>query len=129
MTIYRWLVPPLVVTALAGLVLAPDQSSDSVTTSTAAISERYHADADRLIDAALTDNTAYQRVGYIADVFGPRFSGTASLEKSIDWIMDQMRRDGLDVVKSEPVMVPHWIRGEESAELVEARRQKLNMIG
>jgi carboxypeptidase Q len=132
MTIYRWLVPPMVVTALVGFYVGPEKRwpfTDSVAISSAAIAEKYRADADRLIDAALTDNTAYQRIGYIADVFGPRFSGTPSLEASIDWIMDQMRRDGFDVVRGEPVMVPHWVRGDESAELVAPRRQKLNMLG
>ncbi|HUQ21038.1 MAG TPA: M20/M25/M40 family metallo-hydrolase [Gemmatimonadaceae bacterium] len=131
MSLYRWVVPPVVVTAVVGFIFTPDNrhASDSLTASSATITETYRVDADRLIDAALTDGTAYQRIGYIADVFGPRFSGTQSLEASIDWVMSEMRRDGFDIVKSEPVMVPHWVRGKESAELVEPRRQPLNMIG
>jgi len=49
--------------------------------------------------------------------------------KLFDWIMDQMRRDGLQNVRGEPVMVPHWVRGAESAELVAPRRAPLVMLG
>ncbi len=40
-----------------------------------------------------------------------------------------MQRDGLDNVRGEPVMVPRWVRGAESAELVEPRRRALPMSG
>ena len=93
------------------------------------IADRYRGDADRIIDAALRDSTAYRRVGVLADQFGARFSGTPQLEAAIDWIIAKMREDGLDNVRGEPVMVPRWVRGEESIELVSPRRQKLHMLG
>jgi len=93
------------------------------------IAEQYRAVADRIIDAALADSSAYHRLAALTDRFGPRFSGTANLERAIDWILDQMRRDGLDNVRGEPVMVPRWVRGEESAELLEPRRRRLPMLG
>ena len=40
-----------------------------------------------------------------------------------------MKADGLQNVRGEPVMVPHWVRGEESAELVNPRRTPLRMLG
>ncbi len=89
----------------------------------------YRPDADRLIDAALGDSAAYARLAYLTDTFGPRLSGSENLEKAIDWILDEMRRDGLDAVRGEPVMVPHWVRGEESAEMTSPRRQRLGMLG
>ena len=78
-----------------------------------------YADAARqLVEAALADSAAYARVAEIADAFGPRFSGTPALEASIDWILDRMRADGLENVRGQPVMVPAWVRGAESAVLV-----------
>ena len=74
--------------------------------------------ADRLIDAALGDSAAHKRLSTLADRFGHRMSGSQSLERSLDWIMEEMRRDGLENVHGEPVMVTHWVRGTESAELV-----------
>lgn len=96
---------------------------------TAQITRRYKLDADRIIDAALADSTAYRRVGLLADQFGARFSGTPQLEAAIDWILAKMREDGLDNVRGEPVMVPRWVRGEESLELVSPREQKLRVLG
>ncbi|HEU4455512.1 MAG TPA: M20/M25/M40 family metallo-hydrolase [Longimicrobium sp.] len=89
----------------------------------------YRQQADSLIRGALADSAAWNRVAELTDRFGARFSGTESLERSIDWIVEQMRRDGLENVHTEPVMVPRWVRGAESAELVSPRRTALHMLG
>src|SRR5207237_5661555 len=36
---------------------------------------------------------------------------------------------GLENVHTEPVKVPHWVRGQESAEIVAPRRQRVVMLG
>jgi len=94
-----------------------------------AIARTYQPAADRLIGAALRDSAAYQRLQELVDTFGPRFSGTASLERAIDWALAEMKKDGLQNVRGERVMVPHWVRGAESATLVKPRRQRLHMLG
>lgn len=94
-----------------------------------AVSDRQKADANRLIDAALADSSAYSRLARLTDTFGPRLSGSKSLEDAIDWILAQMRTDGFANVRGEPAMVPHWVRGEESAVLVSPRATALHMIG
>ena len=90
--------------------------------------QRFDA-ANRLIDAALRDSAAYRRLALLTDKFGPRMSGSKNLEDAIDWIVSEMKRDGFENVHTEPVMITHWVRGEESAELVSPRRAKLNMLG
>jgi carboxypeptidase Q len=90
---------------------------------------QYRAVADRLIDAALADSAAYHRLADLVDTFGNRLSGSESLEHAIDWVLAEMKKDGLENVRGEPVMVPHWVRGQESAELVEPRPMKLPMLG
>jgi carboxypeptidase Q len=94
-----------------------------------AIAESYRAAADSIVAAALRDSSAWNRLAELTDRFGHRLSGSESLERAIDWIVDQMRRDGLDNVRGEPVMVPHWVRGAESAELVSPRPLRLHMLG
>lgn len=89
----------------------------------------YRPAAERIAAAALADSTAWARLTELVDRFGHRFSGSESLERAIDWILEQMRADGLANVRGEPVMVPHWVRGEESAELVAPRRMALPMLG
>jgi carboxypeptidase Q len=111
--------------ALAALVgaarPAPAQQGD--------IATAYRATADSLIRAATGDSAAYRRLGRMVDTFGHRISGSASLEATIDWILDLMKADGLENVHGQPVMVPHWVRGEESAELIKPRRTRLAMLG
>jgi carboxypeptidase Q len=40
-----------------------------------------------------------------------------------------MKEDGLENVRLMPVRVPHWVRGEEHAEMVEPGPQKLSILG
>lgn len=93
------------------------------------IADAYSSRADRIIRAALADSSAWNRLAELTDKFGPRLSGSASLEAAIDWILASMKADGLDSVRGEPVMVPRWVRGEESARLVSPRGAPLHMLG
>jgi carboxypeptidase Q len=89
----------------------------------------YREAADSLIRAATRDSAAYDRIGRLVDGFGHRHAGSASLEAAIDWILGEMRKDGLQNARGEPVRVTHWVRGDESAELVRPRRARLSMLG
>jgi carboxypeptidase Q len=89
----------------------------------------YRAAADRLIDAATKDSSAWNRIAELTDTFGNRLSGSDALERAIDWTLARMRADGLENVRGEPVMVPHWVRGAESAELLTPRRKRMVMLG
>ncbi len=87
------------------------------------------ASLDRLVAAATNSDFAHRRLAEMCDTFGARFTGSTNLEAAIDWVLGRMKADGLDRVRGEPVMVPRWIRGEESAELLEPRRESLPMLG
>lgn len=91
--------------------------------------EAYRADAERIIAAALSDSAAHRRLTELSERFGHRFSGSASLEAAIDWVLAEMRRDGLANVRGEPVMVPRWVRGAESLALVRPRAAAIPMLG
>jgi carboxypeptidase Q len=93
------------------------------------IANRYRDAANRIIDASVADSAAWNRIAELTETFGARFSGTPELERAIDWIMAKMKSDGLDNVRGDPVMVPRWVRGAESAELMTPRRSKLPMLG
>ena len=95
----------------------------------AQVSDSHRNDATRLISAATRDSAAWKRLATLSDTFGPRFSGTANLERAIEWVLAEMKKDGLENVRGEEAMVPRWVRGQESAELVSPRRQKLPMLG
>jgi Zn-dependent M28 family amino/carboxypeptidase len=71
-----------------------------------------------LRDAALGDDYAYKQVAYLTENIGPRPSGSAQSVKAAQYVADQMRSLGLEV-RLEEVKVPHWVRGAESAELID----------
>jgi carboxypeptidase Q len=89
----------------------------------------YRAPAGRIIGAALTSDRAYERLAYLTDQIGNRLSGSKSLERAITWAIAEMKSDGLDNVRGEKVMVPHWVRGEESLEMTSPVPQKLTLLG
>ena len=91
--------------------------------------DRYRAAAARIIGAALTSDRAYARLAHLTDHIGNRLSGSQNLERAIEWAIGEMKRDGLDNVRAEKVMVPHWVRGEESLEMLAPVPRKLQMLG
>jgi carboxypeptidase Q len=93
------------------------------------IAGRYRETANRLIAAATGDSASFARLTLLTDGFGSRFSGSESLERAIDWILEEMKKDSLENVRGEPVMVPHWVRGSESLRLLVPRPAALSMLG
>ena len=93
------------------------------------VADRYRADANRIIDAALSDSVAWNRLAEMTETYGARFSGSPALERAIDWMLAKMKEDGLQNVRGEPVMVPAWVRGSESAQLLLPRPTNLPMLG
>jgi len=89
----------------------------------------YREPSSRLIGAALSDTFAWRRLAELTDTFGPRLSGSPALEDAIRWALRQMRTDGLDHVRGEPVMVTHWVRGEESLDVLSPYPSRVAMLG
>jgi carboxypeptidase Q len=115
--------------ARAGIVAALGVSAAVMVRGQTPVTAAEPAGLTRLVQAALSSSEAYDRLATLTDTFGNRLSGSDALEHAIDWILDQMRRDGLANVHGEPVTVPHWVRGDESATLVAPRALPLHMIG
>ncbi len=89
-----------------------------------------YVDAARKLSALADDDTrAWDRLAYMADTFGHRLSGSEALEQTIDWSLEIMREDGLSNVRRETVMVPHWVRGEESARILAPFERELPVLG
>jgi carboxypeptidase Q len=91
--------------------------------------EPYREAARKLIDESLSSRFAWERLAELTDTFGHRLSGSESLEAAIRWAAEQMKQDGLENVRLEPVKVPHWVRGAESLEILAPRRHALVMLG
>ncbi len=68
--------------------------------------------------AALSNDYAYQQLAYLTENIGPRSSGSAGAKAAVEYVAAQMRKIGLDV-HLEEVKVPHWVRGIETAVLID----------
>jgi carboxypeptidase Q len=84
--------------------------------------------ASKLMRAALDDQKVWPRLALLCDTFGPRITGGTNLEAAADWILAEMKQDGLENVHGETATTPHWIRGEERAELVAPRAEPLALL-
>ena len=93
------------------------------------IAKKHKKNADLIINRSMADSQGYNRLGEMLDTFGPRLSGSTNLEKTLEWIKSEMKKDGLDNVRGEDVMVPKWVRGKESAVMTSPWRKDLAILG
>jgi carboxypeptidase Q len=82
----------------------------------AAVPAQLTANLERIRDAALASDYAWRQVAHLTENIGPRLVGSPQAQAAVNYVAEQMRLLGLEV-KLERVMVPHWVRGEERAEL------------
>jgi Zn-dependent M28 family amino/carboxypeptidase len=68
--------------------------------------------------AALSSTYALDRTRHLSNNIGPRLSGSPQAEQAVQYVAAEMRKLGLEV-RLQKVMVPHWVRGAETAELIE----------
>ncbi|MRG95834.1 M20/M25/M40 family metallo-hydrolase [Polyangium spumosum] len=68
--------------------------------------------------AAQADSQAYDMVRSLVDEVGPRLAGSPGDKAAVAWALRTMKEKGLEDVRAEKVMVPHWVRGAESAKIV-----------
>ena len=68
-----------------------------------------------LFNSALTDGKSYEWLRDLTQNIGGRLSGSPEAAESVVWGEKIMKEVGLDSVWLQPVMVPHWVRGEKEA--------------
>jgi hypothetical protein len=82
------------------------------------LAAKYKTDADRILQMAAEDNDGYAALTYLCDHIGKRLNGTPQLNTAVEWGAELMRKAGLQNVMVQPVMVPRWVRGSESAAMM-----------
>jgi len=95
------------------------------------IADAYREATARIIAAARADAAraeAYARLQHLTDRIGNRLAGSKALDAAIAWAARTMKDDG-QAVRTEKVMVPHWVRGAESARLIAPIERRLAIIG
>src|SRR6476620_407187 len=107
----------------------PPASAAGLAVSSSAWLDAYRDPAARLIGESMASPFAWERLALMGDSFGHRLSGSKGLEDTIRWAVDEMKKDGLENVHLEPVKVPHWVRGQESAEIIAPAQHAMVMLG
>nr|HEX4315381.1 M20/M25/M40 family metallo-hydrolase [Kofleriaceae bacterium] len=92
------------------------------------LADRYRDAAAKIIAAARADRGAYAKLQTLTDRVGHRLSGSPELDHAIEWAQHAMADDGHDV-QLEKVMVPHWVRGAEDAQITAPVQRDLHVIG
>ncbi|XP_036793397.1 carboxypeptidase Q-like [Oncorhynchus mykiss] len=88
--------------------------------------------AKSIIDLAVygkAQNRSYERLADFTDTIGNRVSGSKNLDLAIKYMFSALRKDGLENVHLEPVKIPHWVRGVESAVMLQPRNHTMAILG
>jgi len=98
------------------------ETTPSPSPAPSAFSAQTLADLKRLQQAALASDYAWRQTAYLSNNIGPRLSGSAQEKRAVEYVAAELKALGLEV-KLEKVIVPHWVRGEETAALVQFHGQ------
>src|SRR5713226_9605614 len=104
---------------------SPARTTPTPSPTPVVFSQQTVADLKRLQQAALNSDYAYRQVAHLANNIGPRLSGSAQAAKAVEYVANELKGIGCEV-QLERVMVPHWVRGEETATLVQFAGQAEN---
>src|SRR5213593_4735385 len=104
---------------------AASNRSASPSPTPAVFSPQTLAELKRLQKAALESDYAYRQVGHLSNNIGPRLTGSAQAAKAVEYVANELKAIGCEL-QLEKVMVPHWVRGEETAALIEFPGQAQN---
>jgi hypothetical protein len=84
----------------------------------AAPAQNASAQAERLRDAALKDEVAFDIMEGLTTEVGPRLAGTEGEARAREWGLRKLKALGFSNVRIETYDMPVWVRGEERAEIV-----------
>ena len=82
---------------------------------------------NRLRDAALEDEVAWDIVEDLTTEVGPRLGGTEAEARARSWAVARLKTLGFKNVRVEEYQMPTWVRGTESAEIVSPFPQKMHV--
>ncbi len=99
----------------AGLIFScQNQSSSPVDSNVLSIEEKIDStNIKHFFNTALTEGQSYEWLRDLTQNIGGRLSGSPEAQQAVEWGEELMKEVGLDSVWLQPVMVPHWVRGEK----------------
>ncbi len=102
---------------LLALLVAPRLLLAQTPSSPSPYSDGTLRELRQLHAAALTSDYALRQTAHLSNKIGPRLTGSVGAQRAVEYVAGELRALGLEV-SLEKVMVPHWVRGEETGALV-----------
>jgi carboxypeptidase Q len=106
--------PPQTPPAITGMMSAPQSNQADKQNFPPLLMQQLSA----IKAASLNDDYAYRQLTHLTENIGARPSGSPQARAAAEYVADELRHLGLDV-RLQQVTVPHWVRGAETAALVE----------
>ena len=76
----------------------------------------------QIYNEALNNGKSYEMLEYLSTEIGHRLSGSPQAAAAVEWSRQVMKSYGFDTVFLQPVMVPHWVRGNvETGKIVKSK--------
>lgn len=77
----------------------------------------------QIFDKALAEGKSYEMLEYLSTKIGARLSGSPEAAAAVEWSRATMMGFDFDTVYLQPVMVPHWVRGQqETARIINSKK-------
>jgi hypothetical protein len=89
--------------------------------------EQYNKIAQQIVETALEQRRGYDYLRELCEI-GPRLSGSENSMRAINWAFEKMKSLGFDKVWLQPVMVPHWERGDVESCTILDLNKKLSVL-
>jgi len=89
--------------------------------------EKYNSIAQQIVETALKEQKGYEYLRELCDI-GPRLSGSKNSMTAINWAFEKMKLLGFDNVWLQPVMVPHWERGDVQSCTILKPKKNLSVL-
>lgn len=83
--------------------------------------------AHKIVETALREQRGYEYLRELCEI-GPRLSGSENSMKAINWAYEKMKSLGFDKVWLQPVLVPHWERGNVGSCTILQLDKNLSML-
>lgn len=77
----------------------------------------------QIFDESLSKGKSYEMLYDLCTNIGPRLSGSPGAAAAVEWSRHVMERLDFDSVWLQPVMVPHWVRGQKETGRIISRKQ------
>jgi hypothetical protein len=102
----------------AGLAAALCLAAAPVASAPPLLTDGMRANLASLVASAKGTDGAYETVRELLEASGPRLTGSPGGALAVAWARRALEARGFANVRTEPVLAPHWERGEESGQLL-----------